>query len=262
MNAEEQRVAAAEHALASGAQRRHLVSALAGGVLGLGALPALARKKKKKKKKQGKKDQPPPGGCAAGTRMCQGTCIPNSQCCGNADCNRCAQEVCQAKTCACPSGMSRDTKGICGVRPSCIPAGRISPSEAQCCSGSGAPGGTPGTFVCDTGQGPCYSDGGCIGNGPCLGYMCPAEFVETVGGTCPQIDTCASKTDCDSRVCQDGVCLQCGQDSPCGANEFCVEGWCYGADLAPTCDDCPPNTEICVLAPDGTFWGCLRRAGI
>lgn len=262
MNAEEQRFDFAVHALVSGTRRRHLVSALAGGLLGLGALPSVARKKKKKNRNKKKGQQPAPDGCAAGTRLCQGTCIPNSQCCGDADCDRCAQEICQAGSCACPAGMTRDTKGICGVRPTCIPAGRIAPSAGQCCSGSGTPGGTPGTIKCDTGQGPCYGDSGCVGNGPCLGYMCPAQYLEAVGATCPQIQTCANKGDCDSRLCQGGVCIQCGEDSPCGGGELCVEGWCYGVELAPTCGQCPPSTEICALAVDGVNWGCLRRSGV
>jgi hypothetical protein len=265
MNVEERRfdLDSVVHTLAFGAQRRHVVSVLAGSLLGLGTLPAMARKKRKKKrKKKNRKGQNPgPNGCAAGTKSCQGTCIPASQCCGDADCNRCAQEVCQAGACVCPTSMTRDSKGFCGVRPTCVPAGRISTSEAECCSGSGTPG-APGTFTCKTGKGPCFGDSGCVGNGPCLGYMCPALYVETVGATCKQVQTCASKDDCDSRLCQDGICLQCGQDSPCsGAGELCVEGWCYGFELAPSCEQCPPNTEICTLDPGGTLWGCLRRSG-
>lgn len=255
--------------LHSATGRRATLSFLVGTTLGLldRANMKAGKKGKKKKKKKGRggsppvspppASPPPPPGGAPG-------------CVSDAACNRCAQETCQAGSCACPEGFSRDAKGICGVRPNCRARGEVAVSAQECCSGRlRAIGG--GLSVCDLGQERCLSTADCAGGGACLGFMCPELYLATVGQQCRSGIGCTKPGDCDTGLCQGGVCGACQENNNCpsdaGGQCFCgssaLAGTCISRDQfivrERSCSACPPPSVTC-LEFDGDAY-CYGRCG-
>lgn len=229
--------------LAAPLSRRRTAGLL--GLLSLGCLTAAddaAARKHKKKKKKGK-----PGGgtsgCAAGSKPCNGACIPSSQCCTNGDCDRCAREVCQAGSCGCPAGMTRDSRGICGTRPACVSAGQIVGSAAQCCSGVAIAGPVQGSVICQSGHDRCLGDPDCAEATGCLGYLCAGPYARAVGSGCH------------------GVC-----SPPCGADHDCTRTGCVpcGGPGQPCCSGKVSCGDVCVdtASDPRNCGGCGKRCSI
>jgi len=254
--------------LHSATGRRATLSFLVGTTLGLldRANMKAGKKGKKKKKKKGRggsppvspppASPPPPPGGAPG-------------CVSDAACNRCAQETCQAGSCACPEGFSRDAKGVCGVRPNCRARGEVAVSAQECCSGQVRQAG--GIRFCEAGQDRCLSAADCAGGGACLGFMCPARYLATFGEGCRAVVGCTSPGECDSGLCRDGVCALCQDDNNCpsdaGGQCFCgngdIDGICVSRDAViigiRPCSACPPGSLGCLQFPEGTE--CFRSCG-
>jgi hypothetical protein len=155
-------------AVATAPSRRALLGVALGGVLAaLGRQTAAAKKKgngKGKGKGSGKK------GCPKGKKRCGTKCIPKEDCCTAADCNGCWLESCINGGCQCEPHEIRQGL-VCGVFPTCTPAGLPCFDNGECCSYRCGDDGLGGK-VCHPGTLYCLGDRDCL-SGDCRGYTCP-----------------------------------------------------------------------------------------
>jgi hypothetical protein len=247
--------------------RRFTLGLLLGSLLGLlGRVASEAKGKKKKKRKKGRGGSPPiipsppaPPAPPFGT----------SGCTSDAHCNRCAQETCQAGTCACPEGFIRDARGLCGNRSPCKTKGDVASSAQECCSGRLRQVGE--AVTCDAGQERCLSTADCEGGGACLAFMCPERYLATVGEECGGRYGCTNHWQCDSGWCRDGMCVHCQTSNDCpferagqcvcqapadGSANVCRR---LHSEAGPfsNCDYCALY-GICTIGGPATFW-CYQR---
>jgi hypothetical protein len=159
------------------APRRGVLSLVLGGALGLTGLAETAAKGKGKgkgKKKKKKKDV-----CGKTSKACGGKCGTGEACCVHLDCDSCRGLWCngtnggtKAGVCGC-DGTDELHNGVCGTRPTCIPAGQKRGFfDVACCSGSEVTDiHDPANGTCLSGVLACLSDADCDG-GSCRGYWC------------------------------------------------------------------------------------------
>jgi hypothetical protein len=143
------------------------------------------------------------GCCAAGTRACNGTCIPSSACCTDGDCPMKDVQVgkCDLSAHQCEWSCGAGTKP-CG--------GKCLPSSA----------------CCDDGE--CSGNRACVGNA-CSGTTCRAGY-KTCGNECVLASECCRA---------DGCCA----NSDCGRCEKCSSGACVKqGDKEDLKDDCAGGT--------------------
>jgi sugar lactone lactonase YvrE len=200
--------------------------------------------------------------CTGNRKACRGTCIPNANCCDDADCGGGA--TCQNGVCHCPSGK-KDCDGACIPEDDCCTNADCGDCEScqaaicvtgcqsceTCQSGtcnSTCPGGQicqGNVCVCPSGQKLCVDT--CILDEECCGPCGPCEICDN--GTC--IPGCQSGQECvsDSCVCTTTSCSTgcCAADATCkpGTNpNFCGTGGneCLVCDQHETC---PAGACLC-----------------
>jgi hypothetical protein len=157
--------------LARGLPRRAFLGVLAGGLPGawVVAMPVAAKRKRRRKKKKRAENQ-----CALGTRPCDDQCIPEANCCLDADCPPGTNQTCQGGTCACRPGQ-QDSGGVCGTPPICTAFFQPCAVDADCCSDFCTFLGASFVCGCCGGQGsPCHSSIECIPGMTCAGFICRA----------------------------------------------------------------------------------------
>jgi hypothetical protein len=157
--------------------------------------------------------------------------------CGATDCkSTCASTADCATGYACKSGVCVTTGEL----------GTLCDDGSQCKSGFCASG-PPGTSVC-------CSVASCAD-----GTYCADTTTPTIAGTCvkPKGASCASKADCGSGFCVDGVCCDALCDGQCEACDVAgAEGTCTGVKgpahgARPKCFD--GGTDVCTaLQCDGS----------
>jgi hypothetical protein len=144
--------------------RRTLLRTAAGGafvgLLSPAPTNAIAGKKKKPKK------------CKAGQKPCGAKCIPQSNCCKNAECDGTHREGCYQGKCGCGPGEIRDSRGYCGFPPNCKSVGLICATDLECCSGRCTIEDSGGQRRCDRGDRVCIVDFDCSPGLLCLGWEC------------------------------------------------------------------------------------------
>jgi hypothetical protein len=257
-------------ALADAHSRRGLLRllrsvAFLGGPLALLGLSETAAKRKKggKKKRKKRKRLTTTGGCGNGEKPCDGACIPNNQCCNNADCTISGQ-VCLSRQCACPEALPEICGGAC-LAP-CLSHQVRDPTTCRCCIKNNFGNGGDPNNCCSLSS----------NNSVCLG--------QTVGGTCAfdeqcqtvncvqqqcsgcikAEDFCAFANMCSNRT---GQCLRSVDGTiRCGIGEWANEGDCGWCTRNFDCDQeqrpgafCAVNTgPNCGCALGQTF--CARPA--
>jgi hypothetical protein len=138
--------------------------------------------------------------CDPGTKPCGESCIPDTQCCSNADCG--AGSTCAEGFCTCDGGL------MCGE--SCIP-------QAQCCPGETS------NLDCT-----CGAERQCSGSGvwsECMGGNPNPECVAGGEMACGNCGTQLCTANCTWTLCQgQGECMY--KDEMCvnGKLEVCTEG--------------------------------------
>jgi hypothetical protein len=206
--------------LTSGGSRRGILRTLGTATvaavaarLGL-ANDAEAKKKRKKKKK-----------CKGNTRKCNGKCIPQNDCCVDADCED--QKFCVGGQCV--------TKEVgCQIDADCRGAGEIC-QDGECvvqqeCQVAGD---CAANELCITGQCRCS-----FPNKPCGAACCPEDQVCLNGQCVVGQGTCPATED----ICATGIGGACNGNDDC----FCGQrtdggGRCIGGFLDDSRDNC-----ICV----------------
>jgi hypothetical protein len=202
-------------ALATSTSRRQFLKTLAGGaaggllaLLGIGEAAAddtcKPNGKKCRKNAQCCSNNCVSGTCAAcpsGQRLCNGSCIPQNDCCTNADCA--SDQICQNGTCVTPCTANG---GICG-------------GDGDCCSGNCSNG-----FCCDPGQ-VGLSNGSCAT--PCS---------STADCSCSARSSCQQDTS-GVRYCLNA---DAPPTDPCATNGECDQGYyCYNLGVCwPLSTDC------------------------
>jgi len=205
--------------------------------------------------------------CNSGYKTCGTGCIPNAQCCTNADCAiangtlTCASGSCGAPA-ICGSGFK-----ACGN--ACVPA-------SQCCTSADCPAVTNGvpvcsggacTAQCSTGYVACSSTvcapappNGCCSNNDCSVSNGHATYC--VNNACSI--TCSANSDCSlpgnigEQTCSGGVCVDpvlCADGyRACGTNTCIAQNGCCSTGECPsglTCSgnacslSCPVGTQPC-----------------
>ena len=244
---------------------RLLVGALLASTLGEDESAARKKRKKKKKKRPTPSSPPPPGaspppspsGCADGQQPCDGTCILNSQCCDNADCQVSGQ-ICNKTTrqCACPAALPEICGGAC-LAACPAAAGQVrNPDTCGCCIIGGiASGGIPGACCSgmDNQEDLCVGRG--VGSNCSFHYQCaPFNCVQGLcspcnaffGDYCQEGQTCASGT---------GRCLTHLDGSiRCGVRLFSFECGLCQRDL--DCDQGQGLGYFCARATTQNCLGC------
>jgi LPXTG-motif cell wall-anchored protein len=220
-----------------------------------------------------------PGVCvdlSSGGVCCEGTWIPDGQCCNTGDCVGPVDTFCSSVTCL---------EYTCTVVPEC-------PDDQQCC-GYGAEGAycaeccdnddcyiAGSCSTCEEGwctTPECCEDSDCYGCEVCgQDYQCHPLLCE-FGSTCcdgheciPEEDCCRGAGDscglldvtaaggsdqldcCDGLVCcenwnsQYPICAECCNDWDCPKGAWCNEGWCDWPDEECEYDkECPKGTCCC-----------------
>ena len=199
--------------LASGDSRRSILRTLGTGtlaaVLGRSEEQAVEAKKRKKKKKK----------CKTGTRRCGKQCIPQGNCCLDADCGN--QDACVNG--ACKAGK-KDALGC--------------QSNADC------------RFEESCQNGTCMSDPEpiCQGNGDCdSGKACFAGACVLIQGTCAAADDhCAVvEAPCNPAANNECFCLQRFGGGAACTQEFVPGAVCGGCQNDTQCDAVDPGS-VCV----------------
>ena len=106
-----------------------------------------------------------------------------------------------------------------------------------------------GTY-CETGSGQCVE---CLRNNQCV---LGAEFCDISSWTCESLlvygESCAEDTQCDSRICENDICIDCTQDTDCESGFICDKG--VGACIDATSSNNAPvindvSGTLAVIAP-------------
>jgi hypothetical protein len=260
---------------ATGATRRGVTRLLGQLVTAVLLAPVLAEdetaaKKKRKKKKRaapgaGPAPLSPPPGCPSGQKPCAGGCIPNAQCCNNADCQVSGQ-VCDNATrqCACPEALPE----ICGG--ACLPPCGISSerkTDCGCCIRNLNPSGNNFLDCCSQLDAPIGDIRFCIGRLPgvncefdlqCLTVNCvhgACSACEKTDDYCRKADTCSGGAGKCLRAFADGTircgtpllnfsCDLCRSDLDCdqgqGLGHFCAVATGNGCN-----PPCPQGQTFC-----------------
>jgi len=168
--------------------------------------------------------------CNAGYKLCNGSCIPNDQCCGGCPAG---QTCCNGTTCV-NANTDPANCGACGH--TCT-----APANASAtCSGGNC------GFTCNAGyklcNGSCIANDQCCGgcpagkiccNGVCSDSDCPCGRVKISNGTC--VTPCNGFGDCPGSRCAEDISGQsyCWQgeftfDDTCSDDSGCAQGYfCY-----------------------------------
>lgn len=164
-------------ALQAGTPRRTTLGLLLSAALGITGLADSNAKKGKgrKGKKKNKKK------CGNGKKLCGNACIPQSDCCTDADCNACAREICQNGVCDCHPNLIR-SNGVCGTFPTCQSVNTVVSDSFDCCSDEAIDDGS-GQLRCLPGRFQCLTPYDCV-SGDCRGFMCPELYNANVGDSC------------------------------------------------------------------------------
>ena len=158
--------------------------------------------------------------CPADQKPCAGSCIPQGDCCTNADCGG-GGLLCQGGTCRCPAGREFCDGADAGDAAGCVDK-RSDPDHCGRCFRACPPG-----RVCLDGECRC-PDGRATG--------------------------CCIDADCDGRECRaDGTCARCDR----GSRQTCYRTTTEST-LATVCGCCPNDTVFCGTGTYDTGGG--RRA--
>jgi streptogramin lyase len=152
--------------------------------------------------------------CTGQKKACRGKCIPQSQCCDNADCGGGA--TCHGGVCNCVAGQ-KPCNGVCIPEADCCTASDCGECES-CQSGTCVPG-------CETGQ-------------ECVSGTCRCTTT-SCSGCCDDDETCQAGNDPDVCGADGETCIECP------ANESCPDGACICEAPHVVCGgDCVnPNTD-------------------
>jgi hypothetical protein len=167
---------------------------------------------------------------------CPSPCEAGSLCNGNADCRSLRCEEARCVEASCSDGIQNGSESAvdCGAScPQVCPVGAGCNTDQDCASGAFC---APGTRVCTDGS---CQDGAQTGDevlADCGGGDCPG---------CPPGSPCLDPSDCDSRVCNGGLC---GVAS-------CSDGLSSGDESGVDCGGLNPE---CARCDDGA--GCLLGA--
>jgi hypothetical protein len=209
---------------------------------------------------------PDPDNCT-GTQACDATgncklavgqaCPNGNGDCANAQCEDgfCCNTACGSACDVCAMSLGGTANGTCSPAP-------VGYAGSPACANGYACDGTDTTCPAS----PCATDVDCLPTDYCASNgMCTPQKVEggtcnlTAGGDCKS----APCRECDTGICNGGVCSACMQNSDCttaGAT-FCVdkvccdmacEGECQACDVAGHTGTCSPVTG----APHGTRTAC------
>jgi hypothetical protein len=242
--------------MVSGTPRRSILRALGGGTLAALARrfiteeEAAAKKKRKKKK------------CKGNTRKCNGTCIPQDNCCVNGDCvpgetcigGQCIQvnkPQCEEETdClfgeACINGTCLARNGTCGTDDDCSDNEDCINGQCRCIF----PQKLCGDACCASGEA-CVNEKCVVGQGTCAAgqSICDENNVTCNGNaSC----TCAERLDdgeprCIQFIFDERENCTCGNDFQCeqefGTGAICIKGGdsceCLNANLGRCALLCP-----------------------
>ena len=199
---------------ASGTSRRTLLGLLSGTVPVLTTLTAAeARKKRRGKGKKKRRDQQPspsppppaspPSGCAAGNKPCKGGCIPDQNCCANAECAIADQACTSSGRCQCPGNRPEVCNNTCVPR---CESGQTRRPDCSCCTINGVSTLNPASCCSGTAN----------GNGMCVGHA--------AGAACTFNDACAS-ANCVQEFCSPCAVTEnfCSSGSACGIGGGCLK---------------------------------------
>ena len=163
--------------------------------------------------------------CNAGYKLCNGSCIPNDQCCGGCPTG---QTCCNGTTCV---NTSTDTSncGSCGHTCTAPANGSVTCTSGSCVS------------TCNAGYKLC--NGSCIPNDQCC-------------GGCPAGQTCCNGTTCVNANTDPANCGACGHTCTAPAN---ASATCSGGNCGFTCNagyklcngSCIANDQCCGGCPAG-----------
>jgi hypothetical protein len=113
-------------------------------------------------------------GCKAGQRKCGKKCIPQDNCCKDADCNLCRDESCTKGTCGC-GPQEIDHNGVCGKFPLCLTVSQLCERNDDCCSDHCDVIADNGERRCNRGIARCLTDFDCDPGFACRGFACTAN---------------------------------------------------------------------------------------
>jgi hypothetical protein len=276
----------------AGSRRRAVATALGGALILLSlAHPDDAAVKKRcppcKKRKKGKCKKKPdgsncpggicrrgvcqPGDLCPGQRLCDGECIPATQCCTKADCpagSLCCNGVCSGskleagQNCFlsedCCSNYCQRSMNFNDVRCAATCRGGLCSQESHCCRGepclpvasagfSFCGGCAESGYGCESAAGCCYS--ACTGNPPGSPDENQKLCASYPGGPCAKNVDCRScnygavcTVDVNGfirDICNDGVC-GCPDNDGCCSDDECPSGQICSRDWRGLNGECAP----------------------
>ena len=222
--------------------RRGVLRAIGAGALTAIATPfalaenAAAKKHRTKKKKK----------CKAGTRACNGGCIPQNTCCVDTDCQQ--NQTCTGGQCVAVNAPPQcRNDGDCGAGQVCQNGQCVAKNTPECQIDTDCQAG-----VCQNGQCVvvvgCQNNNDCGANEICLTQTCQCKFPsKPCGAVC-----CAS-----DEACVNGACVV-GQGTCAAGQSVCDEHTvaCNG-DASCTCADRLDDGEPrCIQFVDDSRTGC------
>lgn len=170
--------------------------------------------------------------CLAGFKLCGDSCIPESACCSDADCDARDHQICDtdSRTCVCESPEYKDCNGTCISKDGCCSADDC--DDAMTCD-------SDHNCVCPSDR-PQACDGKCIGRNACCETcngenevcsssnecVCDPSGFERCGNACIPTDECCPGTDEGDRCSRSGGsgfcnragdCVECVTEADCSS---------------------------------------------
>src|SRR6476661_1007010 len=220
--------------IGSGATRRRVLQALAGGVGSflLGNNPARAQCTN-------------PDTCQADSECCLGYACdaPSSTC------TEVLPDPCGSDGVSCASDADCCIGSCIGGICQCQAAGGPCTVASECCL-------LDGQTMCINGAcGTCHTDGAvCTATADC----CQGECFQGVCATCRgDSSPCADPSECCNGDCFNGICVSCRQTgNPCDAGHVCCGGFCVGG----ACVTCKDSGSACADASECCSGDCYNGA--
>lgn len=224
--------------------RRGILRVIGAGTLGAIAARFTLAESAEAKKKHGKKKKKQ---CKAGTRACNGGCIPQNDCCLDADCGQ--NQTCTGGQCVAvqvPPQCQNDAD--CGAGQACQNGQCVVKNDLECQVDGDC---RPGT-VCQSGQcvaaGECQNNGDCGANEICLNNTCQCKFPNKPCG-----DVCCAS----DQACVNGTCVV-GQGTCAAGQSICDEHaiTCNGNASCTCADRLDDGEPRCIQFVDDSRTGC------